>query len=357
MKLGKKIVAAVLAAATALTALTVSAFAVDPIGTNPTTLKDGVETTELIQYSDVGFKLYWGFNSSAAFDNCRNYKDFTFTASASGKMKITYNMACDQTLIVCYRASDMAKINPTSHIAKSGSVNKNDYAIWDGTACVFSGEKVYPVDKGDYIIRVMRGLTTDKYKVFGDEGNGRLHITAEMVKPEAPQGIEVTDKTDTSAKLKWTEPDDAVSYDLRYKASGASQWTTVTDIMDNNYTIKKLKGATKYTYQMRSKTAGGLAGEWSKSASFKTNDPKNVKFDVPKVNTSVAVHITWGAVKNATGYKFQYSTDKKNWKTITVEDPAVDMPVKPGKTYYYKVAAKNSAKTGSFSKVYSIKIG
>jgi hypothetical protein len=33
------------------------------------------------------------------------------------------------------------------------------------------------------------------------------------------------------------------------------------------------------------------------------------------------------------------------------------MPVTSGKTYYYKVAAKNSSKTGSYSKVYSVKIG
>ena len=348
MKLGKKIVAAVLAAATALTALTVSSFANDVIGTNPTPLKDGVQVTAQIPY-----------DKSGNYDDGHNYKDFIFTAPASGTLKITFDISCNTTQVYCYRADTMEGVSRVGFDATSGSIT-DGLALWNGTTSVFSGAKYFNVEKGDYYIRVTRHFpySTDRWKLGdGTQGNGRLHITAEMVKPDAPQDIEVTDKTDTSAKLKWTEPDDAVSYDLRYKASGASQWTTVTDIMDNNYTIKKLKGATKYTYQMRSKTAGGLAGEWSKSASFKTNDPKNVKFDVPKVNTSVAVHITWGAVKNATGYKFQYSTDKKNWKTITVEDPAVDMPVKPGKTYYYKVAAKNSAKTGSFSKVYSIKIG
>ena len=186
-------------------------------------------------------------------------------------------------------------------------------------------------------------------------GNGRIHISVEMKKPDAPGQIKVAEKTDTTAKFQWTEPEGCTSYDLRYKA-GNGEWTTVKDIMDNNVTIKKLKSATKYTYQMRSH-AGDIVGEWSKAASFKTNDPKNVKFDVPKVSTSISVHITWGKVKNATGYKFQYSTDQKTWKTINVEEAAVDMPVVSGKTYYYKVAAKNSAKTGSFSKVYTVKIG
>ncbi|MDY4587910.1 MAG: fibronectin type III domain-containing protein [Oscillospiraceae bacterium] len=348
MKLGKKIIAAVLAAATALTALTVSSFANDVIGTNPTPLKDGVQVTAQIPY-----------DKSGNYDDGHNYKDFIFTASASGTLKITFDISCNTTQVYCYRADTMEGVSRVGFDATSGSIT-DGLALWNGTTSVFSGAKYFNVEKGDYYIRVTRHFpySTDRWKLGdGTQGNGRLHITAEMVKPDAPQDIQVVSKTDTTVKLQWREPDNASSYDLRYKASGASQWTTVTDIMDNNYTIKKLKGATKYTYQMRSKTAGGLAGEWSKSASFKTNDPKNVKFDVPKVNTSVAVHITWGAVKNATGYKFQYSTDKKNWKTITVEDPAVDMPVTPGKTYYYKVAAKNSAKTGSFSKVYSIKIG
>ena len=348
MKLGKKIVAAVLAAATALTALTVTSFANDVIGTNPTPLKDGVQVTAQIPY-----------DKSGNYDDGHNYKDFIFTAPASGTLKIIFDISCNTTQVYCYRADTMEGVNRVGFDATSGSIT-DGLALWNGTTSVFSGAKYFNVEKGDYYIRVTRHFpySTDRWRLGdGTQGNGRLHITAEMVKPEAPQDIQVVSKTDTTVKLQWREPDNASSYDLRYKASGASQWTTVTDIMDNNYTIKKLKGATKYTYQMRSKTAGGIVGEWSKSATVKTTDPKNVKFDVPKVNTSVAGHITWGAVKNATGYKFQYSTDKKNWKTITVEDPAVDMPVTPGKTYYYKVAAKNSAKTGSFSRVYSIKIG
>lgn len=350
MKLGKKIVAAVLAAATALTALTVSSFANDVIGTNPTPLKDGVQVTAQIPYDE-----------SDNLDNGHNYADFKFTVPSSGKIMITYDISCNSTILECYRADNMEQLKNAGHEAKCGEA-MGDVAKWNSSASMFSGIKYYNVEEGDYYIRVRRYINNKNSfnaATYGDgrKGNGRLHITAEMVKPEAPQDIQVAEKTDTTVKLQWREPDNASSYDLRYKAGGASQWTTVTDIMDNNYTIKKLKGATKYTYQMRSKTASGIVGEWSKSATVKTTDPKNVKFDVPKVNTSVAVHITWGAVKNATGYKFQYSTDKKNWKTITVEDPAVDMPVTPGKTYYYKVAAKNSAKTGSFSKVYSIKIG
>ena len=351
MKLGKKIVAAVLAAATALTALTVSAFAVDPIGTNPTTLKEGEKYTGQIVYND-----------SKNYDDGHNYQDFIFNVPADGTMKITYDAAIDYSVVNFYKedTKQAVDVKNIQVIMKTGTIN-GENITWDANAGTSACEINVGVTKGKYIIRVRRTIYFDPYhnwlNLFGSEGNGRFHITAEMVKPDAPQDIQVTDKTDTTLRFQWREPDNASSYDLRYKASGASKWTTVTDIMDNNYTLKKLKGATKYTYQMRTHAIGGLVGDWSDAASVKTNDPKNVKFAVPSISKSVAVHITWGAVKNATGYKFQYSTDQKNWKTLTVTEPAADMPVTSGKTYYYRVAAKNSAKTGSYSKVSSIKIG
>lgn len=354
MNLGKRIAAAVIAAATALTALSVSAFAADPVGTNPTTLKEGKQITERIAYVD-----------SNDYDNGHNYTDFKFTAPADGVMILTFDAAIDQIAISTYTNKTKQTVEGDIEMKTGnynnewigGSVGFNMNAIcWNSDAGMSAGEISYKVTKGDYLIRISRNFNTGFFqRGNGTHGNGRIHISAEMKKPGAPGQIKVTEKTDTTAKFQWTEPDGCTSYDLRYK-TGNGDWTTVKDIMDNNVTIKKLKGATKYTYQMRSHE-GKIVGNWSKAASFKTNDPKNVKFDVPKVSSSVAVHITWGAVKNATGYKVQYSTNQKNWKTITVDTNSADIPVSSGKTYYYKVAAKNSSKTGSYSKVSSIKIG
>lgn len=357
MNLGKRIAAAVIAAATALTALSVSAFAADPIGTNPTRLKEGVEATELIPY-----------DKGENYDNGKNYCDFIYTAPDDGYINITLDAAIDCLQTEVYKASDFSNVKHATEIISVGSnssIKSEGVGLhWSSNAGMFSGVRVYPVEKGDYIIRVRRVMGNwFGMDYWGRKGNGRIHITVEMRTPEAPADIKIQDKTDSSVKFSWREPGEtgnpwdiaATSYDLRYKA-GNGDWTTVKDIMDNNVTIKKLKGATKYTYQMRSH-AGEIVGDWSKAASFKTTDPKNVKFDTPKINASIAVHITWKSVKNATGYKVQYSTDQKNWKTLTVEEPAADIPVVSGKTYYYKVAAKNSSKTGSFSKVSSIKIG
>lgn len=343
MNLGKRIAAAVIAAATAITALSVSAFAADVIGTNPIALKEDKQVTTQIPY-----------DNSNDYDNGHNYKDFKYTAPADGTMVITFDAAINNLSIKAYRDDTKQATDIGVITTSTGSWYAKYTVAWSNDAGIYSGVYKIPVTAGDYIIRINRASFTS-FNDSGRLGNGRVHISVGMEKPEAPGEIQVTDKTDTTARLQWREPDTATSYDLRYKA-GDGKWTTVTDIMDNNVTIKKLTGATKYTYQMRTH-AGDLVGEWSKAASFKTNDPKNVKFDTPKINASIAVHITWKSVKNATGYKVQYSTDKKNWKTLTVTDTAADIPVVSGKTYYYKVAAKNSTKTGSYSKVQSVKIG
>ncbi len=347
MKLAKKIIAAALAAATALTMLTISAFANDVIGTNPTMLKDGVELTEQIPYDDT-------LGNNAIFDNGGNYLDFRFTAPASGTLKITYDISCDESIITCFRADDLQEVGIAIHEAKTGSTNKN-VAFGDSNTNVFSGCAYFKVEKGEYNIRVRRNIWY-QWGMWkgGFLGNGRLHLTAEMEKPEAPKDIKVTDKTDTTLRFQWAEPDNGTSYDLRYKAKGASKWTTVSDIMDNNVTVKKLKASTKYTYQMRTH-AGDIIGDWSESASVKTADAKNVKFAAPVFESKVT--LTWKSVAKASGYKVRYSTDKKNWKTVTVEDNSCELSVSAGKTYYVQVAAKNSAKTGPWSKTQTVKLG
>ncbi len=81
MKLVKKIIAAVSAAAVSLTMLAATAFANDVIGTNPVTLEDGVEVTELIPYDDShAIRVDY----TILYDDGHNYKDFKFTAPASG---------------------------------------------------------------------------------------------------------------------------------------------------------------------------------------------------------------------------------------------------------------------------------
>ena len=345
MKLGQRIVSLLAAAVTAVSALSVTAFATDPIGTNPTVLKDGVQATEQIKYDD-----------SRNYDNGHNYADFSFTAPADGVMIVTHDAAISDSKIAVYRKDNGQQLSVSSYKVTSGIyIGSDKFYSWNDVTGIASRTAEYEVEAGEYLIRISRYF--GYFDTFGRDGNGRVHITAEMKKPDAPSSIKVSEKTENSFTLTWAEPDEADAYDIRYKASSAKTWTTVEDIKDNTATISKLKANTKYTYCIRSK-AGDIIGEWSKAATVTTDDPKNVKIAAPTVsNAKLTVEISWKAVKNATGYNVKYSTDKKNWKTVSVTETSCSIPVTAGKTYYYAVQGKNSAKSGTWSATKSIKVG
>lgn len=346
MKLRQKIVSLFAAAITAVSALSVTAFATDPVGSGKVTeLKEGVEASDIIKYSQGGENL----------DDGQNYLDFHYTAPADGTLLLTFDAAINDVLISVFEGAYKTEISPKNQEAITGSIWGSEYS-WDENAGLTAATITYEVKKTDYIIRISRRFVWN-HEDIGTKGAGRVHITAEMQKPDAPTDIKVSAKTDTTFSLTWAEPDNADSYDIRYKASSAKSWTTVEDIKDNKATISKLKAATKYSYCVRSR-AGEIAGEWSKAATVTTSDPKNVKIAAPTVNNAkLTVEISWKAVKNATGYNVKYSTDKKNWKTVSVTDTSYYLPVTAGKTYYYAVQGKNSAKAGTWSATKSIKIG
>ncbi len=342
MRLKQRIAGVFLAAVTTVSALSVSAFAADPIGTNPTVLKDGVQVTEQIPYDD-----------SKNYDDGHNYADFKYTVPADGFMVVTYDASIDAADLRVYRDDTKQKVGYDKDFGGVKTGYSDYYGNhWDETAGVLSAARRFEVQKGDYIIRISRHF--EQWVDMGGEGNGRVHIMVEMQKPDLPSSVKVAKKTENSFTLTWAEPEGVNAYDIRYKASGDKKWTTVEDIEDNTATIKKLKANTKYSYCIRSK-AGEIISDWSKAASVKTSSPKNVKFTAPVIDSSVT--ITWKEVKDATGYNVKYSTDNKNWKTVSVTDTSCAIKVTSGKKYYYAVQAKNSAKKGPWSATKSITIG
>lgn len=217
-----------------------------------------------------------------------------------------------------------------------GTMNK-----WDSTAGIYAGVYTCNVTKGTYLIRVARYFCTDPYHGHrgfnGTDGNGKMHIIAEMEKPSCPTDIEINKATSSSLTIDWVGPDNATSYDIRYK-TGSGSWKTISKIVDNTVTIKNLKPSTTYTYQVRTR-AGEIIGDWSKSFTAKTGAtpaPQNVQ--ASKNNKRIT--LSWNAVNGATGYiiksadgktQFTKSAIKTNYYTIT--------GLKNGKQYRFKVYA------------------
>lgn len=339
MRIFKKLGAAMLAVVMMFVTLAVTAFAADTIGTNPTTLKDGVKVTDQIPYS-----------GQRNYDNGANYIDYKFTAPADGKMVITFDALINDTFIDVYNASNYEVIKVDS-IAVNAGTKEYNRVVWNTSSGVASYVLTFKVTKGDYYIRARRIFSRYNWEAMGEAGNGRIHITAEMQKPEAPE-VKVTAKTFDSLTLGWNEPVDVTAYDILYKEKTATKWTTVSNIKDNTYTIKNLKASTTYYYCIRAK-AGGIVGKVGKTYAAKT---ASSKLTAPSVSgTKRAIMVSWKPVTGATSYKLGYSLDKKTWYYVTTTSTSAAFPVTSGKTYYYTVQAKNSASSSAWSTIKSVK--
>ena len=84
-----------------------------------------------------------------------------------------------------------------------------------------------------------------------------------------PTGLTTQQVTPSSAKLTWSAISGALSYNLQYKTSSATTWTTVTGITGNTHTLGSLISNTIYNFKVQTVCASGI-GAYSGVASFTT---------------------------------------------------------------------------------------
>ncbi len=79
--------------------------------------------------------------------------------------------------------------------------------------------------------------------------------------------------TPITAKLKWIGINEALSYKIRYKPTGTSEWT-ITKSKDNHKTIIGLSPSTEYTWQVKSfcDIQPVVSSDWSEKQFFTTDE-------------------------------------------------------------------------------------
>ena len=341
MKL-KKLAAFAVTVLMAISSLGITAFATDPIGTDPIKLTDGKKTSASIPYD----KSANSYNASDYFNNGANYVDFEYTAASDGTLSITFDVAINDSDMKLYN-SDKQQVNIDTHETKTGRYYNFGHGncTWDESAGLYSAVFKFKVTKGTYYIRINRDIQ-GKIGDHGKGGTGRVHITAEMDLPKAPTNIKLTSISGTSIKFSWTEPKGCTSYDLRYRESGAEKWTIKKNINDNNVTVSGLKASKTYEYQMRS-YSGKTVGNWGKTGKFKTSGAAySGKLGVPSAKS---VTIEWNAVENAASYEITYKVGNGDWTTKSVSSNSYTINVSSGKTYTYAIRAVNGSNKGEWS--------
>ncbi len=181
--------------------------------------------------------------------------------------------------------------------------------------------------------------------------------TEVLKKPGTPSGGKAKAASATEMVVTWKPATNATAYRVERALSAKGAWQEIylgsaTTCSDNN-SGEGLNSSTKYYYRV---TAINFSVESKPSASFSATTAALPPEGMPENVTATAessskILVTWQAVKHATQYLVERSTDGITWrkvKTVSIKTPdaATEAAIsghKAGTTYYFRVTAASPA--------------
>ena len=181
----------------------------------------------------------------------------------------------------------------------------------------------------------------------------------EITKPNAPTGVSA-EAYSSYIKITWNYVNGADSYKVYRSTSANGTYSSLQTTSSTSYTDYDASEGTTYYYKV---TAINSAGESNKSsyASAKI-EPQVSKPSTPTglsaYASSSCIELSWNSVSGADSYYIYRGTSSYNcsYYDDTYSTSYRDCNVSEGKTYYYKVSAKNSAGESSQSSSASAEI-
>lgn len=124
-----------------------------------------------------------------------------------------------------------------------------------------------------------------------------------------PGNLTATATSSSSALVSWGAVSGAGSYQLSYKLSNSSVWSTPVNLSATSYTITGLNAATTYNVQV-SATCSGVVSAFA-TTSFTTSGSSGATCNTPgnlsaAVVSSTSANISWSAVSGASYYQLYY---------------------------------------------------
>lgn len=197
-----------------------------------------------------------------------------------------------------------------------------------------------------------------------------LTVEAAPVATTAPELLNATDVTESSARLSWSPIQGAEAYTARFRALGTTDWAT-RDFSRTFVNATQLRSCTDYEFQIAT-IVDGVRTDFSETRVFRTmgcqeeapivgvNNPSGNVVDYPTMlfvsnETSTQAQLNWAAVSGALTYKVQYKAAGSNQVFgRTLRDNFVMVPnLVPGQRYFYRVRAEFGAYSGPYSQVES----
>jgi hypothetical protein len=166
-----------------------------------------------------------------------------------------------------------------------------------------------------------------------------------------PAGLSSGNITTSSATLSWTAVSGATSYNIHYRVSGSTTWTTTTS-STSSVSISGLTASTAYEFQVQTVCSGGTSA-YSSSATFTTTAPPcSVPAGLSSGNiTSSSATLRWTAVSGATSYNIHYRiSGSATWTTTTSSTSSVSISGLTASTAYeFQVQTVCSGGTSAYS--------
>jgi Metallo-peptidase family M12B Reprolysin-like/GEVED domain/Bacterial surface protein, Ig-like domain/MAM domain, meprin/A5/mu/Secretion system C-terminal sorting domain/Fibronectin type III domain len=196
--------------------------------------------------------------------------------------------------------------------------------IASGVANDGSHDIVVPNNQGNQNRIMVRGSNN----IFFDISNTNFTIGAPVVcNANVPSGLASSNVATTTATLSWDAVPGA-TYDLRYRETGTSTWTTtaVTGISSN---LTGLTALTQYEAQVRSKCSGGSNSAYSSSVTFTTTDVQLNYCNSASTNTNdeYISRVQLNTIDNSSGPQF-YS-DFTGISTTLTKDTQYTITITP----------------------------
>jgi hypothetical protein len=155
---------------------------------------------------------------------------------------------------------------------------------------------------------------------------------------DVPTGMNTTSVNTTSANFNWLAASGAVSYNIQYRVTGTSTWSTGSSTT-TSYVASNLTPGTTYEWQVQTVCSSGNS-VYSSSASFTTQSACSTPtgMNTTSVNTSSAT-FNWIGATGAVTYNVQYRvTGTSTWSTGSSSTTSyVAGNLNPGTTYEWQV--------------------
>ncbi len=171
----------------------------------------------------------------------------------------------------------------------------------------------------------------------------------------APANLTATATSSTTANITWNAGSGASYYQLYYKTTSSSYWSSAINVTGTAYNLSGLAASTTYNVRVRTVCSAGASGFVSTTFTTQasgggTTCATPANFTLVNVTATSAI-ISWNTVSGATGYDLQIKLSTSgSWMTF-VNLPTTVVQITnmlPARTYNARVRARCTG-TNNFS--------